>query len=261
MIRTDNISFAFKPDEPVLSGLSFSVERGGFLGVIGPNGAGKTTLIRLLGRALGPDSGTVFLEGRPLAQYDRGELARKVAVVPQESTVAFPFTVMEIVLMGRAPYLGRFSFESAQDIEKAGRAMTLTDTLRFSRRRLGELSGGEKQRVIVARALAQEPKLLLLDEPTTFLDLKHQLEIYSLLKKLIREDGLTVIASSHDLNLAGMFCDRLLLLERGSRAIEGRPEEVLTREILSSVYDVPVDVSVHPRTGRPLVMPEPGAPG
>jgi iron complex transport system ATP-binding protein len=256
MIRVQDVSFAFQPDEPVLSDLSFSVERGELLGIIGPNGSGKTTLIRILGRALEPHSGMVFLEGKPLSQYGRRDLARKVAVVPQETIVAFPFTVLEIALMGRAPYLGRFAFEKAEDLEKARDALRLTDTLRFARRRLGELSGGEKQRVILARALAQDPRLLLLDEPTTFLDLKHQLEIYRLIKKLTLLKGLTVIASSHDLNLAGMFSDRLLLLDEGRKASEGKPEDVLNKDVLGSVYGVEVDVSIHPRTGRPLVVPE-----
>ncbi len=256
MIRVHNVSFAFQPGKPVLSDLSFSVERGELLGIIGPNGSGKTTLIRVLGRALLPHSGTVTFEGKALSRYDRRDLARKVAVVPQETMVAFPFTVLEIVLMGRAPYLGRFAFERTEDIEKAREALRLTATLGFAMRRLGELSGGEKQRVILARALAQDPRLLLLDEPTTFLDLKHQLEIYRLIKKLTVEQGLTVIASSHDLNLAGMFCDRLILLDEGRKAEEGKPEKVLSRDILGSVYGVAVDVSIHPGTGRPLVVPE-----
>jgi iron complex transport system ATP-binding protein len=259
MIRSEDVSFAFKRDEPVLSNISFSVSPGEFLGIIGPNGSGKTTLIRILCGSLSPDSGRVVFDEEYLENYDRRELARRVAVVPQESTVVFPFTVMEIVLMGRAPYLGRFEFEKNADIEKAREAMMLTDTLGFSRRRLSELSGGEKQRVILARALAQEPRVLLLDEPTTFLDLKHQLDIYRLIRRLARDEGLIVIASSHDLNLAGMFSDRLLLLERGSKAAEGVPGDVLTREIIESVYGTPVNVSVHQKTGRPLVVPEPGA--
>jgi len=253
-LEAQAIYFAYRPGAPVLRGVDLRVEQGELWGVIGPNGSGKTTLVRILSRALDPDAGSVTLWGKPLAAYERRELARTLAVAPQESSVAFPFSALEIVLMGRAPFLGRFAFEGPRDLAKARQALELTDALPFAERRLWELSGGEKQRVILARALAQEPRLLFLDEPTTFLDLKHQAAIYRLTRRLCREQGLTAVAVTHDLNLAAQSCDRLLLLHQGRVAAAGAPEEVLTPERLEAVFEVPVEVA-HSRSGRPLVVP------
>jgi len=248
------VTFAYRPGAPVLDGVGFEVAAGELFGIIGPNGSGKTTLVRILSRALRPVSGAVQIFGRPVEDYNRGELARTIAVAPQESSVAFPFTALEIVLMGRAPFLGRFAFEGARDLDRAKAALDLTEARAFASRRLQELSGGEKQRVILARALAQEPRLLFLDEPTTFLDLKHQAAIYRLAQRLCREEGLTVVAVTHDLNLAALFCDRLLLINRGRRAAIGAPEEVLTESLLEGVFEVPLEVT-RSRSGRPLVFP------
>jgi len=253
-LEAQAIEFAFQPGVPVLQAVSLQVEKGELLGVIGPNGSGKTTLVRILSRALHPDAGTVSLFGKPLEAYERRELARTVAVAPQESSVAFPFTALEIVLMGRAPFLGRFAFEGPRDLFRAREALELTDALPFAERRLQELSGGEKQRVILARALAQEPRLLFLDEPTTFLDLKHQAALYRLTRRLCREQGLTAVAVTHDLNLAAQSCDRLLLLHGGRVAAAGTPEEVLTPSRLEEVFEVPLEVT-RSRSGRPLVVP------
>ncbi len=253
-LEAQTVHFAYRPGAPVLQGIDLRVEPGELFGVIGPNGSGKTTLVRVLSRALRPDAGAVTLFGKPLAAYERRELARTVAVAPQESSVAFPFTALELVLMGRAPYLGRFAFEGPRDLFRAREALELTDALPFAERRLEQLSGGEKQRVVLARALAQEPRLLFLDEPTTFLDLRHQAAIYRLVRRLCREQGLTAVAVTHDLNLAAQACDRLLLLDRGRAAAVGTPEEVLTPSRLEKVFEVPLEVT-RSRSGRPLVVP------
>jgi iron complex transport system ATP-binding protein len=253
-IEAEGLTFAFRPGAPVLQGVRLGVNAGELFGIIGPNGSGKTTLVRILSRALFPQAGWVRLFGKPLAGYERRELARTLAVAPQESSIAFPFSALEIVLMGRAPYLGRFAFEGAQDLAAARNALELTDAAGFAERRLYELSGGEKQRVVLARALAQEPRLLFLDEPTTFLDLKHQAAIYRLAGRLCRDQGLTVIAVTHDLNLAAQSCDRLLLLSRGRVAAVGAPEDVLTAGRLEEVFEVAIEVT-RSRSGRPLVVP------
>jgi len=253
-LLAQGVHFAYRPGAPVLQGVDLCVEPGELFGVIGPNGSGKTTLVRILSRALLADAGSVTLFGKPLEAYERRELARTLAVAPQESSLAFPFSALEIVLMGRAPFLGRFAFEGRRDLARARQALELTDALPFAERRLWELSGGEKQRVILARALAQEPRLLFLDEPTAFLDLKHQAAVYRLTQRLCRDQGLTAVAVTHDLNLAAQFCDRLLLLYQGRVAASGTPEEVLTLARLEEVFEVPLEIA-HSKSGRPLVVP------
>jgi iron complex transport system ATP-binding protein len=254
LYRIENLSFGYE-DEPIIRGLSFEVEEGEVLGIIGPNGSGKTSLLRLLSGVLRPWSGRVSFRGRDLRRMRRREIARRVAVVPQQSVITFPFTVREIVLMGRAPYLGMFQSESRADFEIAERAMDYTDTLRLADRRVDELSGGELQRVIIARALAQEPEAMLLDEPTSHLDLKHQVEIFDLIKRLNAESGMTFVVVLHDLNLAGEYCDRLLLLKEGQTFRMGRPKEVITAEAIKETYGVNALVTQNPVTHAPHVIP------
>ncbi|MBM4081278.1 MAG: heme ABC transporter ATP-binding protein [Planctomycetes bacterium] len=254
MIEVSQLTFSYNL-RPVLDGVELTVGRGEFVGLLGPNGSGKTTLLRLLSRVLRPKSGRVCIEGRDLAHMPQAEIARIVAVVPQETALVFPFTVAEVVLMGRSPHLGLLAFEREKDVEIARQAMAQTDTLSFADRYLHELSGGEKQGVIIARALAQEPKILLLDEPTAFLDIKHQISVYELLVRLNRECGLTILAVSHDLNLAAQYCQRLVLLKQGKVFAGGPPAQVVTAENIRQVYEAEVTVEKNPRTGAPWIMP------
>jgi len=253
-LRVEALRFAFE-GPPVIDGVDLSVAPGELVGILGPNGAGKTTLLRLMTGALVPDSGRVELFGRDLPGIPRRERARRVAVVPQEARVVFDFTVQEIVLMGRAPHLGLLGIEREEDLAAAHEAMQFTDTEQFAEKRLAELSGGEKQRVLIARALAQQAALLLLDEPTAFLDIRHRLAIYRLTERLRAERGLTVVAVSHDINLAARFCPRLVLLHGGRVAADGRAEEVITRESMQRVYEADVRVLPDPETRRPMILP------
>lgn len=237
-----------------LSGLSFDIASGETLGVIGPNSAGKTTLIRLLTKVLEPAGGEIVLAGRTLRSLTRWELAREVAVVPQEVPPAFPYTVEQLVLMGRYPHApGRF-FEGPEDLAVAREAMAATGVLDLALIPLDDLSGGERQRAIIARALAQEPRLLVLDEPTAHLDLRYQAEIVGLLRRLSRERGVTVLFVSHDLNLAAELSDRLLLLAQGRIAAVGTPEQVFDESRLKAVYGCPVTVEKNPGSGRLVVQ-------
>lgn len=236
-----------------LRGVSFEVRPGDFVGIIGPNGSGKSTLLKTVARVLQPQRGAVLLEGIDLRERDTREIARMMGVVPQESPIVFEFSTLEVVLMGRSPHLGRFQMESERDLAIARRAMELTDTAHLAERPITALSGGEKQRAIIARALAQEPQILLLDEPTTALDINHQTEIMDILTRLNGEQGVTILVVFHDLNLAAQYCDYLVALREGSIFAIGRPAEVLTEENIRDIYAAPVIVGAHPTTGRPQV--------
>ncbi len=237
----------------VLHGLSVTVARGEFVGVLGPNGSGKSTLLRAITGVLPLAAGEVELLGQPLRRLRRREIARRVGVVPQAGPAAFEFTVREVVAMGRAPHMARLQGETPHDRAAIEAALERTDCVALADRLISELSGGEAQRAIVARALAQEPELLLLDEPTAFLDLSHQGEIFELLRRLNRAEGLTVMCISHDLNLASLYCDRLVLLREGVVADEGRPEQVVTAERIKQVYGASVLVDSETPSGRPRV--------
>jgi iron complex transport system ATP-binding protein len=249
-----NVSFVYD-NRPVIEKISFTLPSGDFLGILGPNGSGKTTLLRLMSGVSKPAKGEIELLNRSMGSYRSRERARIISVVPQSFDILFPFTALEVVLMGRWPYLKSFSWESAEDLHKAREAMEATDCLQFADRPITELSGGERERVILARALAQDPKILLLDEPTTHLDLKHQQEIHSLLLKLNREKGLTVVVVLHDLNFASMVCRRLLLLREGKLFKLGDPQEVMSPETIRQVFGVHVGVEKHPQTGKPFYLP------
>ncbi|MBM3725417.1 MAG: ABC transporter ATP-binding protein [Acidobacteria bacterium] len=225
---------------PVLHGITLDFAPGEFAAIAGPNGAGKSTLLSILAGLFPRHEGECSLDGRPVPEWPRGEFARSVAFVPQSVRIDFPFTARQVVLMGRAPFADGL-FESEADHEAARRAMALTDTLAFAARDFRSLSGGEKQRVVLASALAQSPRVLLLDEPATFLDLKHQVSIYTLLRHLA-SSGILVIAVTHDLNLASAFASRLILLHQGRIAADGPPVDVLTEANIQAVFDTPARV-------------------
>ena len=250
----ENVSFTYEAIE-ALRDVSLEVNTGEVFGLLGPNGSGKSTLVRLMSRVARPLTGQIFLARRALPTYEREALARQIAVVPQEPRLELPFSVLEVVLMGRSPYLKRFGFEQAHDLAIAQQAMEYTGVSALANREIHELSGGERQRVILARALAQEPQLLLLDEPTAFLDIKHQVEVYDLLKRLSRQNGLTVVAILHDLNLAALYCDRLALLKAGKVFACGRPEQVLTYSNIKAVYDTEVYIGLNDITGKVHILP------
>lgn len=241
----------------VLSGVSLELHEGELLAIVGPNGAGKSTLLRLLAGTMKPWSGAVELGGRALDSYERRELARNVATVAQENSVAFGFTVLEVVLMGRAPHLGPFHLESARDLEIACDALNRFALLNLAGRRIQELSGGERKRVFLARALAQEPAIALLDEPTAFLDLRHIAEIFTRLRELSLSRRMAVVATLHDLNVAAVWADRVMLLKDGRTVAAGAPEEVLTTDNLRAVYETEVYVGRNPATGAIAVLPAP----
>jgi ABC-type cobalamin/Fe3+-siderophores transport system ATPase subunit len=259
LVEFRNVSFAYPASEErgrrpfALADLSFEILPGEIIGVIGPNSSGKTTLIRLLTRVLEPAGGEVRLEDVPVRRLSRTDLARRVAVVPQGMLPQFPFTVGELVLMGRYPHdPGRY-FESPRDRAVARQAMAAMGVLEIADMPLEHLSGGERQRAVIARALAQEPRLLVLDEPTAHLDLRYQVEAAALLRRLNRERGMTILLVSHDLNLAAEVCDRLLLLHGGRAAAIGSPEAVLDEALLASVFGCGVVVDKSETTRRPIV--------
>jgi iron complex transport system ATP-binding protein len=240
----------------VLQGVSFAIKRGEFVGIIGPNGSGKTTLLRTITGLLHPFEGTISLEGRETHEMARRELAQKVAVVTQLPEATPPFSVEEFVLLGRVPHWGRFQLlETHKDVEKAETAMALTGIAYARDCRMGELSGGAPQLAFVARALAQEPRLLLLDEPTAHLDIGHQGQIMDLLRQLNREQSLTIVVVLHDLALASLYCQRLILLHQGRLRKIGPPRRVLTKEVIEEVYRTTVRVVKAPGKGGPIILP------
>jgi len=238
---------------PALDGVSLTVPAGEFVGIVGPNGSGKTTLLRAIAGLVRPERGTVFVDGADVRGLSARQIARTVALVPQRPQHGFGFTALEMVLMGRAPYLGALDREGAADLAVARRAMEQTRTWHLRHRPVDDLSGGEQQRILLARALTQTPRVLLLDEPTAHLDIHHQVEMLRLVADGNRS-GLTVVAALHDLNLASMFCRRLVLLQEGRVVSAGTPEEVLTADRVRRVYGAEVTVRPHPVTGRPLVI-------
>jgi iron complex transport system ATP-binding protein len=239
----------------VVDGVSLSVARGAIVGLLGPNGSGKTTLLRLLSGTLTPDRGGVLFDCQPIATLARRDLARRIAVVPQETHSAFDFSALEIVLMGRYPHLGAFELEGANDLAIARSAMADTGTTAFEDRRFAALSGGEKQRVVIAGALAQASDVLLLDEPTASLDLGFQFEIAVLLSRLNRDRGTTMVVSTHDLNLAATLCTELVLLKDGRVIAQGPTDAVLTPPRIRELYGVIADVTMHPGAGHVTVVP------
>jgi iron complex transport system ATP-binding protein len=258
-LEASQVTFSFN-GTPVLDGVDLCLLPGRLLGVIGPNGAGKSTLVRVLSHLLDPVGGSVQLNGQNVARWRPADLARVLAVVPQDRELPSAFTIWETVLMGRTPYLGWMGKESQLDRDVVRRAMEETGVFHLAHRLVGQLSGGERQRVVVARALAQQPRVLLLDEPTSHLDISHQVETLSLIVRLVREQALAALAIFHDLNLAAQYCDELVLLNLGRIVAQGMPDQVLTPELLQQVYRAEVVVVPHPLNGLPAVFPV-SAPG
>ncbi len=252
-LRLAGASFAYGA-RTVLRDVSFEVARGAMLALGGPNGSGKSTLLALLAGTRRPRAGTVEVHGRAIADYERRALARLVAVVPQDTSVTFPYRVAEMVLMGRAPYRPPLALEGPRDVAIAEQVMAETGILALADRRVTELSGGERQRVIVARALAQEPAILLLDEPTTHLDLRHATDILDLVATVNRTRGVTVVAVLHDLTSAALYFDRIAFLREGAVVADGPPRSIITAETIKAVFDAEVRVEAD-ADGVPAVRP------
>lgn len=251
------VSFSYL-DGLVLHNIDLSIRAGEMVGLLGPNGSGKTTLLKLASGVLKPTRGETILDGHSLSRLSRKSIARSVAVVPQQFHIPFAFTVDEVVMLGRIPFLKAFAEESELDKRLVTDALGLVGIGELRERRFDELSGGERQKVILAMALAQQPRLLLLDEPIAHLDIAHQVEILELVRSLNAEQGLTVIAAMHDLNLAALYFDRLVLLSEGRVVADGTPAQVLTGDRIREVFSASVSVGQHPATGVPhiVVMPK-----
>jgi len=252
MIRARRVSFGY--GRPLLVDLDLDVARGELVGILGANGAGKSTLARLLLGLVPPAVGQVAIDGRDLASLPPRQRARLVAAVLQDEPLEFPFTALEVVLMGRRARLGPFGFEADPDVAAAERAMRETGVVELAARPMSELSGGERKRVLLARALAQETPALILDEPAAALDVRHQLELFQLLAARKRA-GAAVVVVVHDLNLAAQWCDRVALLTPGAPAIVGAVDEVLTEARLRSAFGVEVAIGAHPTTGARVLFP------
>jgi iron complex transport system ATP-binding protein len=256
LLAADRVSFGYGT-RAVVDGVDLAIGAGEIVGLIGPNGAGKSTLVRLLAGLIRPASGVVRLAGRPLAAWTRAERARRLALVPQDPRVEFPYTVLEVVLMGRSPHLAAFALPGRRDLAVARAALARLEVADLEARRMDELSGGERQRVFLARALAQEPAVLLLDEPTTHLDLRHQTQLHDVARARCRQAGVGVLSVLHDLNLAAAYCDRLVLLAAGRVVREGRPADVLEPDTLERAFGTRVWVGRHATTQAPVVLPVP----
>jgi iron complex transport system ATP-binding protein len=239
---------------PVVENLSFQLNPGEMVGLLGPNGCGKTSVIRAMSRSLSLKAGHIRLNGKEIGAISRSDLARQIGVVPQNPGLPDTFTVLEVVLLGRNPHLGMFRNESPRDYAIVNWAMERSGITELAERRIGELSGGERQRVTIARVLAQEPKIILLDEPTANLDISHQLELLTLIKGLCKEKNLVVLIAIHDLNLAAQYCDRLLLMKEGRIQAAGAPCEVITEVNIRDVYKTDSHVYPHPENSLPVVL-------
>lgn len=253
LIRVEDLCCGYA-GQPVLKGISFSVEEGEFLGILGPNGSGKTTLLLALSGIVPIQGGIIEFQGCPLDQLKHRERARRMAVVTQDSEVRFPFTCREVVQMGRYPHQKRWQLDSAEDDQAVAQAMLFTDTQILAERLITAVSGGEKQRVIMAKTLAQEGTVLLLDEATSAMDIHRKLQIFRVLEKLHQEDGLTVLAVLHDVNLAALFCQRLIFLKDGAVVADGGSNAVLIPDILEEVYQTRVLIHEVPAAGKRQVV-------
>lgn len=252
IIRLKNIGYRYEK-KWVLRGVDLDLKPGEILGILGPNGSGKSTLLKIMDGVLKPQEGAISMRNRPFNGFKRSAFAREVAMVSQDNTFRFSFTALEVVLMGRFPHLKRMQFEGPADMEIAFNALKATEAVEFAERSIHDLSEGEKQRVFIARALAQEPRVVLLDEPTSFLDLKFKRDIFRLISSLCHEKGLSVALVSHDIDLVAQYCHRLIMLKHGGIYAVGEPGKVITASNVEDVYECPVLVDSHPLSGRPRV--------
>jgi iron complex transport system ATP-binding protein len=243
----------------VVEDITLRMKPGEMMGLVGPNGCGKSTIIKALSRVISPYSGRILLGGKDISRISRRDLSRLLGVVPQIPLLPSAFTAFEVVLMGRNPHLGLFQYEGTKDMAIAWRAMEKTQVKHLAQRRIGELSGGEIQCVVIARVLAQETEIVLLDEPTANLDISRQVEILDVIKSLCQQHGLIVVAALHDLNLAAQYCDRLVLINNGRIYAEGTPAEVITDDNIKAVYGAGSYVYSHPLSGLPAVLPSAGS--
>jgi iron complex transport system ATP-binding protein len=253
-LEAQEVRFAYG-GRAALNGVSLRVAPGEVVGLLGPNGSGKSTSIKILSGVVTGYQGRVLLEGVDLRVQERQQIARALAVVPQETSFSLPFTVLEIVLFGRHPHLGKVAFESAADASLARQALEQCGALHLAERRIDELSSGERQRVVLARALAQEPRVLLLDEPASFLDIRHQLEVYELVRALAEQRSTAILLVAHDLNLAAEYCDRVYLMRQGRVDASGPTAEIFTSANLSRVFETELYVDENRLTGKLMVVP------
>lgn len=254
VITLRNLSFAYGTHQ-ILHDISMDIYKGQIVGLLGPNGSGKSTILKLISGTLESDTGCIKIKEENIKDLDRKDMARKIAMVPQESMFSFPFSVLEVVIMGRYPYLDGLMFESDKDIVIAREALSRCGASHLADRIIHELSSGERQRIVFARALAQQPEILLLDEPVSFLDIKYQVELYDIVRALAKEQQCTILTVLHDLNLAAEYCNKIYLLSSGRIKSGGLISEVLTYANLQSVFDTNLFIDTNTLTGKPVIIP------
>ncbi|WP_461207161.1 ABC transporter ATP-binding protein [Clostridium sp. DL1XJH146] len=253
-ILIDNLSFSYS-NQNILDKISFEIEKGEFCSIIGPNGSGKTTLLKNISKSITPKKDTIFIENEDVIKINRKDIARKMALVPQNTYIDFEFSVLDVVLMGRTPYLNRFEGEKKEDFNIAKEAMIKTNVWNLKDKSISKISGGEMQRVLIARALTQETSILLLDEPVSHLDMNHQIELMDTLKLLNEKENKTIVVVLHDLNIAVQYSNKVILLNNGMIEAIGHPKEVLTKEIITKIYNIDVHILENPVTGKPYIIP------
>ncbi len=261
LIRLSNIEFSYQElksdSEFSLSGINLIINDGDFLSILGPNGSGKSTLIKLITGYLEPQSGEITLNSTLLKNYTRKEIAKKIAYVPQIPTSIYPFSVYEIIAMGRFPYLGLSGFEKSEDIAVIDKTIELMGLSHLIKKGINEISGGEAQRAFIGRALVQQPKILLLDEPNAHLDIKHQISIFNLLKKLNSQEGITIVTVMHDLNLTSLYSSRVVMLKNGKIFLDGNVNDALIPEMIKSVFEVDVEITTGANSNQRSILIKP----
>lgn len=253
-LKVEGLKFGYE-EKIVLDNVSFKIEKGKFVSIIGPNGSGKSTLLKTLNNIYHPWEGNIYIEGKNIKAFKKKELAKKIALVPQDTNIDYEFTVEDVVLMGRHPYKGRFQKEDKDDYEIIDEALEMTNTKHLRGRMITEISGGERQRVIIAKALAQNPSIILLDEPTSHLDINHQIETLNLLRKLNKERGTTIILVIHDINLGVRYSDEIIMLNKEKIVSIGSPEDVITKENIELAYNIEVAIDKNKYTDSLYLTP------